>query len=74
MPNSTMTNRHSMVPKAHISRSSFDRSSTYKTAFDASYLVPFRADSDILPGDTVNLSVDFFIRMTTPIVPSMDLS
>lgn len=69
---SAMTNRHSMVPKANISRSSFDRSRTYKTAFDASYLVPFYADSDILPGDTVNLSVDFFARMTTPIVPIMD--
>lgn len=67
-----MTNRHSMVPSANISRSSFDRSSTYKTAFDASYLVPFHCDSDILPGDTVNFSVDFFVRMTTPIVPIMD--
>lgn len=67
-----MTNRHSIVPSANISRSSFDRSSTYKTAFNASDLVPFHCDSDILPGDTVNFSVDFFARMTTPIVPIMD--
>lgn len=69
---SSMTDVHSLAPSAHISRSSFDRSKTHKTAFNASKLVPFYADADILPGDTVNFSVDFFIRMTTPIVPIMD--
>ena len=59
------------VPKANIQRSSFDRSSTHKTTFDAGFLVPFFVD-EALPGDTFNLRTNGFARLATPIYPIMD--
>jgi len=61
----------SQVPKAQIPRSSFDRSSSLKTAFDAGYLVPIFVD-ECLPGDTFNLSASLFGRLATPIKPLLD--
>jgi len=59
------------VPKAQIPRSSFDRSSSLKTAFDAGYLVPVFVD-EVLPGDTFNLRASLFGRLATPIKPLLD--
>ena len=59
------------VPKANIQRSSFDRTSTHKTTFDAGYLIPFFVD-EALPGDTFNLRTNGFARLATPIYPIMD--
>jgi len=59
------------VPKATIPRSSFDRSSSLKTAFDAGQLVPIFLD-EVLPGDTFNLSASLFGRLATPIKPLLD--
>ena len=61
----------SQVPSVVRPRSVFDRSRTYKTTFDAGYLVPFFFD-EVLPGDTFNLSVTSFARLSTLIVPFMD--
>lgn len=61
----------SITPSVNIERSAFDRSSTLKTCFDSSYLVPIYLD-ECLPGDTFNLNVSLFCRMSTPIVPVMD--
>jgi len=61
----------SVAPSVSAPRSSFNRNSTYKSAFDAGYLIPFYID-DVLPGDTFNLSVDGFARMATPLKPLMD--
>jgi len=61
----------SQVPKAQIPRSSFDRSSSLKTAFDAGYLVPIFVD-ECLPGDTFNLRASLFGRLATPIKPLLD--
>lgn len=61
----------SRVPSAEIQRSSFDRSSGYKSTFDAGWLVPFFVD-EILPGDTVNLNATTFARLQTPINAYMD--
>lgn len=66
-----MKHDFSMVPKADIPRSSFDRSHGYKTTFNSGYLVPFFVD-EALPGDTFNLSATVFARLTTPIKPVMD--
>lgn len=66
-----MAHLFSRIPRANIQRSSFDRSHTYKTAFDANYLVPFFVD-EVLPGDTFNLSPTLFGRLSTPVVPIMD--
>ena len=61
----------SMIPRANIPRSAFDRSHCCKTTFNSGYLVPFFVD-EVLPGDTFNLSASIFSRLTTPIVPFMD--
>lgn len=54
-----------------ISRSTFDRSSTHKTTFDAGYLIPIFAD-EYLPGDTFSMDTSVLARMSTPIFPVMD--
>jgi len=59
------------IPKAEIQRSSFDRSCGLKTAFFAGELVPIFLD-EALPGDTFNLKLSSFVRMSTPIYPLMD--
>lgn len=67
-----MKHDFSMIPKADIPRSVFNRSHGYKTALPtAGYLYPVFRDY-ILPGDTVNLRPTFFARLSTPIVPFMD--
>ncbi|AXH77868.1 MAG: major capsid protein [Microviridae sp.] len=63
--------KFSMVPRADIPRSRFDRQFTHKTTFDAGYLVPILVD-EVLPGDTFNLSMTAFARLATPIFPLMD--
>lgn len=68
---SVMQHQFSQIPKAEIQRSSFNRSHGYKTTFNAGGLVPFFVD-EVLPGDTFNLSVTMFCRLSTPIVPFMD--
>lgn len=59
------------VPKANIPRSSFKRDMTWKTAFNSGYLVPIFVD-EALPGDTFNLKLTSFMRLSTPICPFMD--
>lgn len=66
-----MKHNFSMIPRADIPRSSFDRSHGYKTTFDAGYLVPFFVD-EALPGDTFKADLSMFCRLATPIVPFMD--
>ena len=60
-----------MIPSAEIPRASFDRQFTHKTTFDAGYLVPVYVD-EVLPGDTFNLKMTAFARLSTPINPIMD--
>lgn len=59
------------VPTIRAPRSAFDRSHNYKTTLDSGKLVPIEI-FDVLPGDSVNLSLTAFMRLTTPIVPFMD--
>lgn len=61
----------SMIPKVNVPRSTFDRSHSVKTTFDAGKLIPFYID-EVYPGDTFNAKANVFIRMATPIVPAMD--
>lgn len=63
--------RFAMIPKADIPRSSFDAQKTYKTTFDAGYLIPVYVD-EMLPGDTFNLKMTAFSRLATPLYPIMD--
>ena len=68
---SVNVHQFAMIPSADIPRSRFDRQSTYKTAFDAGYLIPFYLD-EVLPGDSFSLSVTSFARLATPLFPVMD--
>lgn len=54
-----------------IERSSFDRSSQYKTTLSAGKLIPFYID-EVTAGDTFSLDTSFVCRMATPIAPVMD--
>lgn len=60
------------VPSVNIGRSVFDRSFTYKTTFNAGYLVPVSEPLEVLPGDTWNLNLTSFARLATPVCPFMD--
>nr|QJB19302.1 MAG: major capsid protein [Microvirus sp.] len=60
-----------MIPKADIPRSSFNCQSTHKTTFDSGYLIPVYVD-EVLPGDTFNLNMTAFARLSTPLFPIMD--
>lgn len=63
--------RFAMTPSADIPRAVFDREFTYKTTFDAGYLVPFYVD-EVLPGDSFHMRMTAFARMATPLFPVMD--
>ena len=68
---STISHLFSQIPQANIERSTFDRSHGHKTTFDAGYLIPVFVD-EALPGDTFNLKMTAFARLSTPIKPIMD--
>lgn len=61
----------SNAPQVYQKRSRFDRSFVRKMTFDEGKLVPFFVD-EVLPGDTISLSVRDFCRLSTPIAPFMD--
>lgn len=64
-------NRFASIPSINIKRSVLPRSFEYKTTFDAGYLIPFYC-KEVLPADTVKLSLSSLLRLTTPKVPFMD--
>ena len=68
---SVNTHQFSMVPRADIPRSSFQIQTTHKTTFDSGYLIPVYVD-EVLPGDTFNLRMTAFARLSTPLFPVMD--
>ncbi|HBP4330149.1 TPA: hypothetical protein L5114_001568 [Escherichia coli] len=69
--NAQSQHNFSVIPSADIQRSVFNRSSGYKTAFDAGYLIPVFLD-EALPGDTFHLKTSILARLSTPVVPFMD--
>lgn len=71
MRSPTSSHVFSRLPSVSMPRSSFRRDRTYKTAFNAGLLIPFFVD-EVLPGDTFNLGVTAFSRLSTPVVPFMD--
>lgn len=68
---SSMQHQFAQVPEVQIQRSRFDRSHGYKTTFDAGWLIPVFVD-ETLPGDTFNLNMTTFARLSTPLHPFMD--
>lgn len=71
MPSSNMIHQFSQVPKVEIPRSTFNRTHTHKTTFDAGKLIPFYID-EVLPGDTFSVNATLFGRLNTPLAPVMD--
>lgn len=71
MKRSSMQHTFSQVPHADIERSSFDRSHGLKTTLDSGLLVPVFVD-EVLPGDSFNLTMTGFARLSTPLKPYMD--
>ena len=63
--------KFAMIPRADIPRASFDRQFAHKTTFDAGQLIPVYVD-EVLPGDTFNLKMTAFARLSTPLFPIMD--
>lgn len=59
------------TPEVKMARSQFDRSFSVKDTFDFDYLTPIFCD-EILPGDTCNVQLNSFCRLSTPKVPIMD--
>lgn len=68
---SVSSHQFAMVPRADIPRAAFNMDSSYKTTFDAGYLVPVYCE-EVLPGDTFKVSMTAFARLATPIFPVMD--
>lgn len=62
----------SNTPQINIKRSKFEESHSHKTTFNVGDIVPLMVDSDILPGDTVQMDMAQLVRMATPIFPIMD--
>lgn len=70
MPPNTQHN-FARIPQAMIQRSQFVSKYTYKTNFDAGFLVPFYCE-EVLPGDTFNVRASMFARLATLEKPIMD--
>uniref|UniRef100_A0AAU8AVJ2 Major capsid protein n=1 Tax=Dulem virus 199 TaxID=3145676 RepID=A0AAU8AVJ2_9VIRU len=68
---SKTANHFSMIPRAEIPRSRFNRSYTYKTTCNSGDLIPFDCDF-AYPGDTFDRKVTIFGRLSTPVVPVLD--
>ncbi len=62
----------SQTPSVNIPRSTFNLSHGHKTTFDADVLVPIMAPLDIIPGTTLNVKTNFFMRLATPLDPIVD--
>lgn len=54
-----------------ISRSKFERDSSYKTSFDVGQLIPFYLD-EVLPGDTFQIRTSKVVRMQPLVSAPMD--
>ncbi len=69
--NRNANGRFSELPKANISRSTFDRSASIKTTFNVGDLIPFYVE-EVLPGDTHQIDTSKVVRLQTPLTPFMD--
>ena len=62
----------SLIPRAEIPRSVFDRSHNRKMTLNCDDLVPIFVD-EVLPGDSFKVDFDLFARLTSPLTtPVMD--
>lgn len=61
----------SLVPSMRMKRSAFKRPCTYKTTMNSGYLYPVYLE-EVLPGDTVNFTMNVFTRLMTLVTPFID--
>ena len=61
----------SMIPSSEVPRSLFRMRHSYKTTFDAGYLVPVYCE-ELAPGDEFRGTMHAIARLATPITPFMD--
>lgn len=71
MMKSNYQSHFAIVPQSHHARSAFKNDHTYKTTFNAGYLIPFLWD-EVNPGDTIKVRLQAFIRFATLLYPLMD--
>ena len=72
MPRSNMVHQFSNVPRMSRPRSRFRMPHRHMTTFDADYIIPVLVD-DVAPGDTYNVNMSFYVRLTSPtVLPLMD--
>lgn len=69
--NRTSQHNFARITNANIPHSVFDRSHTAKDTMNFNELTPIMME-EILPGDKINLSLKFFGRLATQLVPIMD--
>lgn len=63
--------RFAMVPRADIPRAKYRIQKSLKTTFNSGYLIPILSE-EVLPGDSFNVDMTAFARLSTPIFPVMD--
>lgn len=61
----------SMLPRANIGRSIFNRNYSHKTSFNTGEVIPFHID-EVIPGDTHNIRTSVVCRLQTLDKPLMD--
>lgn len=59
------------VEQINIPRSSFDLSHGHKTTYDAGWIIPIFW-MEVLPADTISLTMYHMTRLSTPLKPTMD--
>ncbi|UPW41491.1 major capsid protein [Dipodfec virus UA23Rod_1071] len=72
MDRNEQTNFFSEESTVQMNRSMWTNNFNTKTTFNNGYIIPFYANSDILPGMTIKNRTSLLIRMTTPKYPTMD--
>lgn len=69
--NRNVESHFSRVPAADIQRSTFDRSFSLKTSFNAGQLIPILCQ-EVLPGDTMKVTTSKVVRLQTLLKPILD--
>lgn len=63
--------RYAKVEQVKMPRSSFDMSFSHKTTMDGNKLYPVYLQ-EVIPGDTFKTRMHGFVRLATPLAPTMD--
>ena len=66
-----MKHEFGMIPAPRVPRSAFNRSAPVKTTFNAGLCIPIYVD-EVIPADTLKVTLNGFARMATPLHPLMD--